>query len=112
MASNAQQVGQKHKSEEYQCRECGESKVFNPFDDKGRIQSCPACQAKHPGLIKTLKNLDFDQWTWIVVQAVITLCLIRSNGDGNGANWARAIIFNLAVAFLIYAVRRVWLEPK
>lgn len=112
MESNPRQVGRKHKSEEYQCHYCGKWAVFEPFDAKGRFNFCPDCQYEHRGLIARIKELTEEQWAWIVIQIIITYGFIRSNGDGNGANWARAIIFNLAVAFLIYAVRRVWPEKK
>lgn len=54
------------------------------------------------------KDLDENQWAWIIIQAIITICFLLSPGDGNGANWARAIIFNLGVLFMIMITLTTW----
>ena len=106
MESNAQQVGQKLKSEEYQCDTCKEWKVFNPWDAKGRIQPCPACIAKHPGIIQIIKDLREPQWTWIAVQAFSTFVVWELHFRG------LAIGANFLVIFIVYAAREVWPEKK
>ena len=106
MKSNAQQVGQKLKSNKYKCPTCGEWKVFVPFDDKGKMQSCADCMAAHPGVIQKIKNVTREQWTWLIVQAVGTLYWVYALG------WVSAIIANLGVVFIINAAREVWPEKK
>ena len=114
MKSNAQPAGQKLKGEEYQCNECKEWKVFNPWDDKGRIQSCPACQAKHPGIVQRIKNITEHQWEWIGLQLLLSLVFLGFEQDPNAKVTPLAFVIasNFLVIFTVQASREVWPEKK
>jgi hypothetical protein len=101
--------------EEAKCPTCHKWKTFVPFNAQGQLNECDDCyNLRHPGIVKTVKNLDENQWSWIVIQVVMTLVFLGFEQDPNAKMTPLAFVIaaNFLVIFVIFAARNVWPEKK